>query len=73
MATSIFGERHEREDSRSADDDSEVRGVAASGVRRTGLNCPLCGSSIAHPGYCRDGSAALAECLRCDLLFELSV
>jgi hypothetical protein len=42
------------------------------GFTEPDLNCPRCGGPIAHPGYGRDGSTAMAECLRCDILFDPS-
>ena len=34
------------------------------------LDCPFCGHAVPYPGRCRDGSNALAECLRCDIYFD---
>jgi hypothetical protein len=33
------------------------------------LDCPFCGRPVPYPGRARDGSAFLAECLRCDVYF----
>jgi hypothetical protein len=33
------------------------------------LDCPFCGHAVAHPGAARCGSAAMAECDRCDVYF----
>jgi hypothetical protein len=33
------------------------------------LDCPFCGRAVPYPGRARDGSAVLAECLRCDVYF----
>lgn len=40
--------------------------------QRSTLTCPLCDDPITHPGYGSDGSPAMAECLICDILFDLS-
>ena len=32
--------------------------------------CPFCGRGVAYPGATCDGSAALAECPRCDVYFD---
>ncbi len=37
---------------------------------RLALDCPFCGHAVDHPGTARCGSAALAECDRCDVYFE---
>jgi hypothetical protein len=34
------------------------------------LDCPFCGHAVPYPGRGRDGLAALAECLRCDVYFD---
>jgi hypothetical protein len=36
------------------------------------LDCPFCGRAIPYPGRSRDGSLAMAECLRCDLYFDFA-
>jgi len=33
------------------------------------LDCPFCGHAVAHPEAARCGSAAMAECDRCDVYF----
>ena len=33
--------------------------------------CPLCGQAVPYPIMVRDGSLSLAECLDCDLYFEV--
>jgi hypothetical protein len=34
--------------------------------------CPFCGQGVTYPGSTYDGSTALAECLRCDVYFDVS-
>jgi hypothetical protein len=34
--------------------------------------CPSCRRSVTYPGPTRDGSLPLAECLSCDLYFEIT-
>ena len=34
------------------------------------LDCPFCGHAVPYPGLVRDGSAAMAECDRCDVYFD---
>ena len=34
------------------------------------LDCPFCGRPLPYPGLVRDGSAAMAECDRCDIYFD---
>ena len=34
------------------------------------VDCPFCGRPADYPGLARDGSAALAECERCDVYFD---
>ena len=34
------------------------------------VRCPTCGQPVPHPGFARDGTPALAECLGCDSYFE---
>jgi hypothetical protein len=34
------------------------------------LDCPFCGRPVGYPGRGRDGAAALAECLPCDVYFD---
>jgi hypothetical protein len=36
------------------------------------LDCPFCGHTVPYPGRSRDGSLAMAECLRCDVYFDFS-
>ena len=36
------------------------------------LDCPFCGRAVPYPGRARDGSLALAECLRCDVYFDFA-
>ena len=36
------------------------------------LDCPFCGRAVSYPGRARDGSLALAECLRCDVYFDFA-
>jgi hypothetical protein len=36
------------------------------------LDCPFCGRAVPYPGRSRDGSLALAECLRCDVYFDFT-
>jgi hypothetical protein len=36
------------------------------------LDCPFCGHAVPYPGRSRDGSLALAECLRCDVYFDFA-
>jgi hypothetical protein len=31
--------------------------------------CPSCRQRVPHPGFVRDGSLALAECVPCDIYF----
>ena len=35
------------------------------------VHCRCCGGQVPYPGRARDGSNALAECLDCDLYFEV--
>jgi hypothetical protein len=34
------------------------------------LDCPFCGRPVAYPGTTGVGALALAECLRCDVIYE---
>ena len=34
------------------------------------VDCPFCRRPVPYPGLARDGSAALAECDRCDVYFD---
>ena len=34
-------------------------------------DCPFCGRPLPYPGRTSDGSAAMGECLRCDVYFEV--
>ena len=34
------------------------------------VHCPFCRGSVPYPGRASDGSAAMAECDRCDVLFD---
>jgi hypothetical protein len=36
------------------------------------LDCPFCDHAVPYPGQTRDGSLALAECLRCDVYFDFA-
>jgi hypothetical protein len=54
-----FGRPHE-DVSTGEPDDASIRLV---------LDCPFCGHAVAHPGAARCGSAAMAECDRCDVYF----
>jgi hypothetical protein len=36
------------------------------------LDCPFCGHAVPYLGRSRDGSLALAECLRCDVYFDFA-
>jgi hypothetical protein len=36
------------------------------------LDCPFCGHAVPYPGRSRDGSLAMAECLRCDVYFDFT-
>jgi hypothetical protein len=36
------------------------------------LDCPFCGRAVPYPGRSRDGSLAMAECLRCDVYFDFA-
>ena len=35
------------------------------------LDCPFCGRRVPYPGQDRSGAPALAECLRCDVYFDV--
>ncbi len=35
------------------------------------LDCPFCGRRVPYPGHDRSGAPALAECLRCDVYFDV--
>ncbi len=35
------------------------------------IACPHCGRAVSYPGRTRDGSMILAECLDCDLYFDV--
>jgi hypothetical protein len=35
------------------------------------VHCPFCRGHVPYPGRTRDGSAALAECVECDVYFEV--
>jgi len=37
---------------------------------RLALDCPFCGRPVPYPGRTGGGSAALAECDRCDVYFD---
>ena len=34
------------------------------------IECPTCRQDVPHPGFARDGTPALGECLACDSYFE---
>ena len=34
------------------------------------VDCPFCRRAVSYPGSIGDGSAALAECDRCDIYFD---
>jgi hypothetical protein len=34
------------------------------------VHCPFCRGQVPYPGRSRDGSAALAECVECDVYFD---
>jgi hypothetical protein len=39
---------------------------------RLALDCPFCGRAVPYAGRSRDGSLAMAECLRCDVNFDFA-
>jgi hypothetical protein len=47
----------------------ELTGELDGASIRLALDCPFCGHAVAHPGAARCGSAAMAECDRCDVYF----
>jgi hypothetical protein len=53
-------------------DPLEKNGSPTGQVRKETLACPLCGGAVPHPGVCRGGQNAMAECERCDILFDPS-
>lgn len=51
-------------------DPSTAEGAGSVADRDPFLNCPHCGEPVAHPGLCRGARTAMAECERCDVLFD---
>ena len=51
---------------------SEPRREPAAEEIRLVVPCPFCHGQVPYPGRSRDGSAALAECVDCDVYFPFS-
>ena len=53
-----------------AHDPAASNGSPVARDREPAVRCPHCRKPVAHPGYSRDGKTAMAECERCDALFD---